>query len=125
MSAVAAATQSRNGGAARRTRTRIPFGMIDRRTRLARRVAELSGLFFDALGGERSVNAVTAAAVGRASSLVACAELARCAFMAGEGNIDDVVRAENAADRAVRRLGIAPGRKTRVPPLSRYLPGKR
>ena len=44
-----------------------------------------------------------------AAELMAAAENVRLKLLAGQGDVEQIVRLENLANRAVRRLGIKPG----------------
>jgi hypothetical protein len=79
---------------------------LDRRTRVWKRVAELTALFTAALG-DIELTPLRQMKIDRAAQLTALAELARGRFMRnGEGTLDDIVRLERKADSAVRALGI-------------------
>jgi hypothetical protein len=96
----------------RRTLTRI-----DRRSRLGKRIDELTILFAGALGGELSP--VRKLRIERAAQLSALAEQARGDHMRNEGT-SDIVRLERAAAAAVRALGdLEP--KPRGPTLAELL----
>jgi hypothetical protein len=79
---------------------------LDGRTVAARRAASLTAAFTQELGGELSVS--QAAAVERAAMLVTIAQDARARRLASDESIslEDLVRVDAAADRAVRRLGF-------------------
>jgi hypothetical protein len=96
----------------RRTLTRI-----DRRSRLGKRIDELTILFAGALGGELSP--VRKLRIERAAQLSALAEQARGDHMRNEGT-SDIVRLERAAAAAIRALGDLEA-KTRGPTLAEVL----
>jgi hypothetical protein len=81
----------------RRTLTRI-----DQRSRLGKRIRELTILFAGALGGELSP--FRKLKIEQAAQLSAIAELARGDHMRGKPT-GDIVRLERAAAAAVRSLG--------------------
>ena len=85
----------------RRTLTRI-----DRRSRLGKRIDELTILFAGALGGELSP--VRKLRIERAAQLSALAEQARGDHMRNEGT-SDIVRLERAACRGRSRPGRSGG----------------
>jgi hypothetical protein len=58
---------------------------------------------------------VCRAQVLAAAELVCAAENERSKLLAGQGDVEQVVRLENLANRAVRRLGI---KRTERPPLT-------
>jgi hypothetical protein len=64
--------------------------------------------------------------VDRAATLYALAEDARARRLAGDTviSLEDVVRVDNAAQRAVRMLGIKSSGKTKCPTLDEYLKAK-
>ena len=100
----------------RRTLTRI-----DRRSRLGKRIDELTILFAGALGGELSP--VRKLRIERAAQLSALAEQARGDHMRNQGT-SDIVRLERAAAAALRALGdLEP--KPRGPTLAELLASPR
>jgi hypothetical protein len=83
---------------------------LDGRTRLARRAKQLVQAFSGELAGDLSP--AKAMQIRRAAELAAIAEHARTRRMAGDATIslDDIVRLDSAARRAVRDLDLpAPG----------------
>jgi hypothetical protein len=70
-----------------------------------RRVRDLFLSFMSALGNP--VNANVQAKCLTAARLVVTAEIAGARIIDVGGNLNELVRLENAADRAVRRLGLA------------------
>jgi hypothetical protein len=81
---------------------------LDFRTKKGRRVRHLVSAFKQALGG--NLSPVQEAAVIRAAMLTAVAEDLQARRLRGEAiAIDDLVRADSTARRAVRDLNIKPG----------------
>jgi hypothetical protein len=76
-------------------------------SRQGRRLRDLYAAYMVALG--HPAGPTTHAAVLAACELLVAAENARAALLAGRGDVDQVVRLENLAARAVRRLGLKPG----------------
>jgi hypothetical protein len=95
---------------------------LDGRTVGARRARELASGFEAEMGG--SVTEVQRAAILRAATLIAIAEDARARRLAGEQGIslEDLVRVDGIAMRAVRQLGLRPrGQKADTPTIKDYL----
>ena len=89
----------------------------DGRSVLMRRRRDLFAIYLAAFGGEATVSAATMLDVRRAADAVALAEENRARALRGETIVlDDLVRLENAAARAVRALGL---KKNTVQPPSR------
>jgi hypothetical protein len=88
------------------SRQKVRRKVLDGRTRAAKRAAELTLAFEAELGGADKLSSHQRVAVQRAAQLVAIAEVAATAQLAGEGDLDQVIRAQNAARRAVNDLGI-------------------
>ena len=79
-------------------------------TRAGRLRKEMIDGYTAALGGKARVTAIQLQDITRAVDLVTLASKARAALAAGNATINDVVKLEGAADRAVRRLNLsAPG----------------
>jgi hypothetical protein len=76
------------------------------RTSAGRRVRDLYQALLNATG---RIDDIACAQALAAAELVAAAENARTKLLAGQGDIEQIVRLENLANRAVRRLGIQPG----------------
>jgi len=76
------------------------------RTSAGRRVRDLYRAYLTALGRTDDLACAQALA---AAELVMAAENARAQLLAGQGDVEQIVRLENLANRAVRRLGIKPG----------------
>jgi len=79
---------------------------LDGRTRAARRARELAKAFEDEIGG--TISASQRLAIERAAALVALSEDAKARRLAGDRDIslDDVVRVDGAAQRAVKALAL-------------------
>jgi hypothetical protein len=79
---------------------------VSRRTRLGRRIAQLTAIYVAALGDE-ALSPIKRLKVDAAAQLMALAELARGDYMRdAKGSLDDVVRIERKASAAERALGI-------------------
>jgi hypothetical protein len=79
---------------------------LDGRTRFVKRARALAREFTTALGGNVAPHELIM--IRSASELVAISEQTRAAFLAGNAavSLNDVVRSENAAARAIRVLNI-------------------
>jgi hypothetical protein len=106
----------------RARRTNDPLADINMNTARGRRTADLVRAYMRAAGNpkepERQATVITAA------ELQVLAEEARAAALAGTGTVDldQVIRVQGAADRAVRRLGIKPPvERSDGPTLDAYL----
>jgi hypothetical protein len=86
----------------------------DGRTPQGRRTRDLYRSYFDAIG--RPGNPAIQASVLAAAELMVAAERARAEFLAGRGDVEQIVRLENLAARSVRRLGIKAGAAVAPPP---------
>jgi hypothetical protein len=83
---------------------------------------QLVGAYVTALGGSASVTPIQMQDVERVVDLVLLARTARAELSAGKTSVNDVVKLENAADRAVRRLNLpATGTAAPVQTLQDYL----
>ena len=93
----------------RARRTNDPLAAISTNTARGRRVADLVRAYLRALGNPTNIE--QQAAVIAAAELQVLAEEARATALkdAGRADLDQVIRVQGAADRAVRRLGIKPG----------------
>lgn len=91
---------------------------LDGRTRAAKRARELAAGFEAELGGV--LTAGQRLAVERAAQLVALAEDARARRLGGDMTVtlEDLVRIDNSASRAVRQLGIQSAAAAPAPPPS-------
>jgi hypothetical protein len=94
---------------------------LDGRTVAARRARELARGFEAELGG--TATASRRFAIERAAALVALAEDAKARRLAGDQSVtlEDIVRIDNSAARAVRALGIKPNAQPRQQSLAEYL----
>jgi hypothetical protein len=93
---------------------------LDLRSHAARRYRDLIAAFTDALGG--TLSDAQQVAVQRAAGLTVAAEEARAKAMCGESiSIANLVKSENAADRAVQALNIR--HEAERPPTSAARPG--
>jgi hypothetical protein len=77
---------------------------LDGRTRAVRRAKQLVASFTAAVGGK--VESHQLVAIQRAAELTAIAEQNRALHLAGHRTVDDVVRADGAAARAVTALRL-------------------
>jgi hypothetical protein len=85
--------------------TNDPLVRADGRRPQGRRLRDLYRSYLASLGNPVDTGTGTQAAILTASELVVAAEAARTTLLAGEGDVDQVVRLENLAARALRRLG--------------------
>jgi hypothetical protein len=94
---------------------------LDGRTVAARRARELAKSFEAELDG--TITASRRLAVERAAALVALAEDAKARRRAGDQSVtlDDVVRVDGAAARAVKALGIKAAGAPKPPTLADHL----
>jgi hypothetical protein len=94
---------------------------LDGRTIAARRAAQLAKGFEAELGG--TLSATQRLAVEQASALAAIAEDAQARRLAGDMTVslEDLVRATNAATRAVKALNIKPAAPASPPSLRAYM----
>ncbi len=98
---------------------------VDRTTARGRRIADLIRCYLSALPN-------AAGDVGRQAEIIAAAELqviaeeTRAAALREpeKADLNEIVRMQGAADRALRRLGIKPSVGSHVPTLAEYLAGK-
>jgi hypothetical protein len=112
-----AASAPKSPAPRRKRDRRRTLTQIDKRSRLGKRIAELTNLFTGALGGEPSP--ILKLRIAQASQLSAIAEQARGDHMRGHGT-SDIVRLERAAATAVRALGELEA-KPRGPTLAEVL----
>jgi len=106
----------------RARRTNNPLAGFDLNTAGGRRVADLTRAYLSALGNPTDIE--RQAAVIQAAELQVLAEEARTAALkdTGSADLDQLVRLQGAADRAVRRLGLKPGAsRNSGPDLAAYL----
>jgi len=99
------------------------LGSLDGRTVGARRARELALAFDAELGG--NVTGALRAAIERAATLTALAEDAQARRLAGDLSVtlEDLVRIDNAAMRAVKQLGIKPAAAPKPPSIHEYVRG--
>jgi hypothetical protein len=96
-------------------------GILDGRTRRARRRRQLVAFFSNALGGDAVLTEGQRTDIRRAAELTALSEAMRALAMqedgpGGAGAISAMIRLEGAADRAVRRLNL-PTSKAATPAM--------
>ncbi len=105
----------------RARRTNDPLADINMNTARGRRTADLVRAYMAAAGNPKGPE--RQAAVIAAAELQVLAETVRAAALAGTGNVDldQVIRVQGAADRAVRRLGIKPAAEGETDTLADYL----
>jgi hypothetical protein len=78
-------------------------------TRAGRQRQEMVAGYIAALGGADRISPIQMADIERAADLVMLAQTVRAALAAGvKVTINDLVKLEGAADRAVRRLNLPP-----------------
>jgi len=101
----------------RARRTNDPLASIDMNTARGRRVADLVRAYLRSLGNPAGIE--QQAAIIAAAELQVLAEEVRTTALrdAGHADLDQVIRLQGAADRAVRRLGIKPAAKPAFVPL--------
>jgi hypothetical protein len=80
---------------------------------------KLIAAYVDALGGSDRISPIQLQDVERCVDMVMLARTARADLAAGRATINNVVKLENAADRAVRRLNL-PAPDARAPVSSLY-----
>ena len=105
----------------RARRTNDPLAGVNLNTAIGRRVADLVRGYLDALGNPQDV--------GRQAEIIAAAELQVLAEEARTtalrdplaADLDNLVRVQSVADRALRRLGIKPGAPPKPPSLKEYI----
>ena len=103
---------------------RLTLTRIDKRGRLGKRIVELTAIFAAAVGGE--LTPMHRLKIQRAAELGALAELARGAYLRGEGgDLHEVIRAERKADQATRALGISEAKPKGPSLLARLAEGAR
>ena len=95
---------------------------LDARTRAARRANELAAVFAGEMG-EAGNSPAGRLAARRAAVLTAVAEDVAARRLGGDAavSVDDVVRSDGAASRAMRALGIKPGTPAAHVPLRERL----
>ncbi len=119
MAAMEIATGSRTNTAPTKVRSRTERARYNGRSREGRAVSRLADELKAALGAP--VDRVTLRAVQRAAELSFIASELRARRLRGEAvDVEEIVKAENAADRAVRRLGIKQRAEPYVPLRERW-----
>jgi hypothetical protein len=123
MSADATAIQSGSSASSHAVTGKLRLATVrdlDGRTRASRRARELAAGFERDFGGDMSSG--RRLAIERAAAMVALAEDAQTRRLAGDQSVslEDVVRIDNAAARAVKAIGIKPG-KPAGPTLAEHL----
>ncbi|MGB7099984.1 MAG: hypothetical protein WBD95_14630 [Xanthobacteraceae bacterium] len=105
----------------RSRRTNNVLAGIDVNTAIGRRVADLVRGYLAALGNPQDVG--RQAAVIAAAELLVLAEETRAAALRDPlaADLDNLVRVQSVADRALRRLGIKPGAPPKPPSLKEYI----
>ena len=105
----------------RSRRTNNVLAGINLNTAIGRRVADLVRGYLDALGNPQDVG--RQAAVIAAAELLVLAEETRAAALRDPlaADLDNIVRVQSVADRALRRLGIKPGAPPKPPSLKEYI----
>jgi hypothetical protein len=94
---------------------------LDKRTVLAKRIAELRAIYLGALGGLDNLSPIKRMKVDEAAQLKALAELARGSLLRdGNGSLDDIVRIERKASAAERALGIVEKVARSASPLAEH-----
>jgi hypothetical protein len=91
----------------------------DRNTAAGRRIADLYRAYIAAMGGP--TDTILQANALAAAELKVAAEDARKRMLGGGGDADQLVRLENLAHRAERKLGIKPSAGPKPPTLTEYL----
>jgi hypothetical protein len=86
--------------------TNKPLRRANGNTAAGRRVRDLYRAFMAHLGNPGDT--IVQANVLNAAELTAAAENERAKLLAGDGDVEQIIRLENLASRAVRRLGVQP-----------------
>jgi hypothetical protein len=94
-------------------------GRADGRTPQGRRIRDLFRAFSSGMGSPS--DPATQAAILAAAELVVAAERARAKVLDDGGDVEQLIRLENLAARATRRLGMKPNCQQRPPSLSEHL----
>lgn len=83
---------------------------VDNRSTHGRRRRDLITDYITEKGGQDSISPATMNDITRAADLVALSEKLRGDALRGQAvDLSELIKVENAADRAVRRLAIKPG----------------
>jgi hypothetical protein len=105
-------------------RSSLPAAENLHRTARGRRVADLYIAFMEALGDPAST-LIQANVIAAAELRVACEDARKRMFDSGSADADQLVRLENLAHRAERKLGLERrARQPAVPTLAEYLDHK-
>jgi hypothetical protein len=94
----------------------------DGRTPQGRRIRDLFRAYSSAMGSPS--DPATQAAILAAAELVVAAERARAKVLDDGGDVEQLIRLENLAARATRRLGVKPNCESRPPSLAEHLARK-
>jgi hypothetical protein len=92
---------------------------VDGRTPRGRRIRDLFRAYSTAMGAPSDPG--TQAAILAAAELVVAAECARAKVLADGDDVEQLIRLENLAARATRRLGVKPTSEARPPSLTEHL----
>ena len=127
MQADAAEIAADHAPAALEKRRLLTVRHLDGRTRARKRADKLVALFEREAGG--TITPTMRIAIERAAALVVLSEDVSARRLSGDMRIsvDDVVRIDHAAERALRRIGIGPKLAEKRPPktLAEYVAEKR
>jgi hypothetical protein len=91
----------------------------DGRTPQGRRIRDLFRAYSNAMGTPSDPG--TQAAILAAAELAVAAECARAKVLTDGGDVEQLIRLENLAARATRRLGLKPESQSRPPNLTEHL----
>jgi hypothetical protein len=94
----------------------------DGRTPQGRRIRDLFRAYSNAMGTPS--DPATQAAILAAAELVVAAECARAKVLADGGDVEQLIRLENLAARATRRLGVKPNSTSKPQTLAEHLAQK-
>ena len=95
----------------------------DGRTPQGRRIRDLYRAYSHAMG--KPSDPGTQAAILAAAELVVAAECARAKVLGDGGDVEQLIRLENLAARATRRLGVKPNCESKPLSLAEHLARKR
>jgi hypothetical protein len=93
----------------------------DRNTARGRRIADLFLAYMEAM--DYPTTAIVQANILAAAELKVAAEDTRKRLLDGQGDVDQLIRLENLAHRAERKLGIKQQARPAGPTLAEYLAG--
>jgi hypothetical protein len=94
----------------------------DGRTPQGRRIRDLFRAYSNSMGTPSDPG--TQAAILAAAELVVAAECARAKVLGDGGDVEQLIRLENLAARATRRLGVKPNSTSKPPTLAEHLAQK-